>query len=162
MTDKTKPTTKVTTHKPKVKPMATPTPYRPPQQIMDLCKILKMKRPHGTATEDAFCKQYLEPIAGANKDGFGNYHVIVPHKKPGGDKLVLFSAHTDTVHAEGGEQVVLIDEIKGQAFIDCRGVKGKDAYGQCLGADDGTGCWILLNMIANEIPGYYIFHRAEE
>ena len=167
MTTKPKaPTTKVTTSKKPTKPSVLvdkeATVYRPTQQIMDLCKILKMKRPHGSATEQAFCNQYLEPIAGATKDGFGNYHVIVPHKTQSNGKLVLFSAHTDTVHANGGEQTVLIDEVNGEAFIDSRGKKGKDGFGECLGADDGTGCWLLLNMIANGVPGYYIFHRAEE
>jgi len=32
----------------------------------------------------------------------------------------------------------------------------------CLGADDSTGCWIMLEMIKEGIPGYYIFHRGEE
>ena len=32
----------------------------------------------------------------------------------------------------------------------------------CMGADDGAGVWLLLQMIEAKIPGAYIFHRGEE
>ncbi len=31
-----------------------------------------------------------------------------------------------------------------------------------LGADDGVGVWIMLEMIAADRPGLYVFHRGEE
>lgn len=31
-----------------------------------------------------------------------------------------------------------------------------------LGADDGAGIWLMLNMIEAKVPGRYIFHRDEE
>jgi hypothetical protein len=34
--------------------------------------------------------------------------------------------------------------------------------GQCLGADDGVGVWLMLEMIKSGVPGAYLFHRGEE
>lgn len=34
--------------------------------------------------------------------------------------------------------------------------------GQCLGADDGTGIWLMWELIKAGVKGLYIFHRAEE
>jgi hypothetical protein len=33
---------------------------------------------------------------------------------------------------------------------------------ECLGADDTTGVWLMLEMIRAGVPGLYIFHRGEE
>lgn len=38
----------------------------------------------------------------------------------------------------------------------------KDSIGGSLGADDGAGVWLMLNMIERKVPGTYIFHRSEE
>lgn len=67
----------------------------------------------------------------------------------------LFSCHTDTVHWHGGRQQVVYDENLGVIYTD-----GESS--DCLGADDGTGVWLMLEMIACGVPGTYIFHRGEE
>jgi len=36
------------------------------------------------------------------------------------------------------------------------------ADGEALGADNGAGMWLLLEMIDAGVPGTYIFHRGEE
>ena len=51
-------------------------------------------------------------------------------------------------------QTVYIDEGQSRLF------KGDDKM--CLGANCGTGVWIMLQMIKAKVPGLYIFHRAEE
>ncbi len=65
----------------------------------------------------------------------------------------MFSSHTDTVHAKGGRQKVYYDPHLHQLF---------KADHECLGADDGVGVWIMLNMIEAGIEGLYVFHQAEE
>ncbi|WP_218036652.1 M28 family peptidase [Sphingobium sp. EM0848] len=83
-------------------------------------------------------------------DGFGNRMFTI------GDRpRVMWSCHVDTVAARGGQQDVGIDE-RGIASL-CDGRPGMS-----LGADDGAGVWIMLNMIAAGRPGLYLFHRGEE
>lgn len=126
-----------------------------------LLEILRYKRPHGTDGEEVFCKRYLDPLlkkVNARKDKIGNYHIIIGTVK----SPVLFSCHTDTVHAGQGQQVVIYNPKTAIAFIDNPKTKGKQYFGDCLGADDGTGLWIMLNMIRTGVHGYYIFHRGEE
>lgn len=129
---------------------------------MALCEILKIKRPDGSKEEKAFVETLKKTLPNAISDTYGNIHVEVEAKVGDLKPRILFSSHTDTVHGEGGKQQVLIDEITSEAFISDKGSKGKKAFGSCLGADDGTGVWIMVGMIAAEVPGYYIFHRAEE
>jgi hypothetical protein len=65
----------------------------------------------------------------------------------------LFSCHTDTVHRDSGTQQLLLDENQNILWKN---------DGTPLGADDGAGMWLLLNMIDAGVPGTYIFHRGEE
>lgn len=83
-------------------------------------------------------------------DKFGNEYIIIPGK--GSD--IMWSCHTDTVHTEGGRQLIRIK--KGMAKLD------EKAKANCLGADDGAGIWLMLEMIEAEKPGMYVFHRCEE
>ena len=75
---------------------------------------------------------------------------------------VMFTAHTDTVHKNAyatqyyTQELTYIDdnhEIIGLPL---------DTGSTCLGADDGTGCWVLLRLIEAKIPALYVFFRAEE
>lgn len=69
----------------------------------------------------------------------------------------MFSCHTDTVHWKDGYQKVWYDHPGAMIYTD-QNQHGND----CLGADDGAGVWIMLNMIAANVPGKYMFHRGEE
>jgi hypothetical protein len=82
-------------------------------------------------------------------DHFGNRFVHI------GKSNTLFSCHTDTVHKSEGLQQVYYDSISDQLFV-------TNGQADCLGADDGSGIWLMLQMIKNNIPGLYIFHRCEE
>ncbi|NYF30655.1 hypothetical protein [Sphingopyxis sp. JAI108] len=115
-----------------------------------LLEILSWARPHDSATERAFCREYLDPIPGMRADGFGNRMLMI-----GDQPRTLWSCHVDTVAAVGGPQSVGIDE-HGIAQL-CGGKAGMS-----LGADDGAGLWIMLGMIAARRPGLYLFHRGEE
>lgn len=115
-----------------------------------LLEILSWARPHDSVIERAFCREYLDRIPGMTADAFGNRMLAI------GDRpRVMWSCHVDTVAARGGQQDVGIDEL-GIASL-CSGKPGMS-----LGADDGAGIWIMLNMIAAGRPGLYLFHRGEE
>lgn len=111
-------------------------------------EILAMKRGFGSPEEEMCMQLHLDPIKGMTKDGFGNRILVI-----GAEPTTAFSCHTDTVHRNKGHQVVWVDQNKGLYFKDDK---------ECLGADDGAGIWLLLNLIANEVPGVYLFHRGEE
>lgn len=133
---------------------------------MQLIEMLRYKRPHGSETELKFIEHFITnqlKTNGFNTDDAGNIHAFVPYKNDEDhtQEYVLFSCHTDTVHGSPGMQVVMVDKDN-HAYIDARGLKGKQAFGECLGADCATGVWIMMNMIKRKVPGYYVFHRGEE
>lgn len=68
---------------------------------------------------------------------------------------VLFCSHIDTVHPVSApvRQNVLYDEQCGMMYKD---------DGMPLGADDGAGVWLMMEMIDAGVPGAYLFHRGEE
>ncbi|SEK02194.1 Peptidase family M28 [Sphingobium sp. AP50] len=115
-----------------------------------LLEILSWARPHDSDIERAFCREFLDKVPGMTKDGYGNRMLSI-----GVRPRIIWSCHIDTVAARGGRQNVDVD-AKGIARLQ----NGK--AGMCLGADDGAGIWIMLNMIAARRPGLYIFHRGEE
>lgn len=131
--------------------------------------ILTYKRPHKSKTERKFIHRFLSPY-GMKKDGFGNLYLTVGADKP----VTMFSCHTDTVHDEGGLQDICFDAeggflYKEEAFREDVPAKGKSKkkkafkyISDCLGADDGTGIWMMLNMIDAGVEGLYFFHRGEE
>lgn len=123
-----------------------------------LLEILAAKRPFNDPYEKAFVQTVV--IDRVEKLGYTvlkigpmeNIVVVVP----GGNLKVLFSCHTDTVHSTGGPQNILADANLGVAYV------ADQKLSTCLGADDGTGVWILLKMIEAKVPGTYVFHRGEE
>jgi len=119
-----------------------------PAQLERLRTILSYRRPHGTVTERRFTYDNVATLPGAWEDYHGNIHVEV-----GVNNRVLFSCHTDTVHYTGGRQTVILD----RGYLRRR-MRAND----CLGADDGVGVFLMLEMIDAGVPGYYIFHTAEE
>lgn len=126
--------------------------------LMRFIKMLTFMRPHGSNTEEQYIKTYItEPLDNRcadnihlTKDSFGNRLVRVKYPD-GSDPDILFSSHTDTVHHHEGKHVVMLGD--GMVFTDTA---------NCLGADDTTGNWLMLEMIEAKVPGLYIFHRGEE
>ena len=113
-----------------------------------LQEILTYKRRYQTRSERKFIHKYIDSVEGMKNDDFGNRFIQV-----GEPNRVMFSSHTDTVHARHGRQKIVFDEIKGEIFKDDNNP---------LGADDGAGIWLMLHMIKRGVQGLYIFHRAEE
>lgn len=115
-----------------------------------LARALSVKRPHGGSGVTMFEQWLYDRIpAGYDKffDGCGNLHVdarvTASHK-------TLFVAHIDTVHRDDGANK--IRKTNGKWFAD----------GAPLGADDGAGVAMLMHLLHNDVPGYYIFTQGEE
>jgi hypothetical protein len=77
---------------------------------------------------------------------------------PKGASKILWSCHIDTVHAPE------FDNVKSQRIIfdDEDTMLAMSGGNYPLGADNGAGMWLLLEMIAEGVPGTYVFHRGEE
>jgi hypothetical protein len=120
-----------------------------PERQLELLSMLAYKRPHGSVTEASFIAKYIL-ATGAVADSYGNLWLTVPCQD-GAAPTILWSSHTDTVHRDSGYQKVFYGD--GQAFTE---------VSNCLGADCTTGVWIMLQMIRANVPGLYVFHRAEE
>jgi hypothetical protein len=73
----------------------------------------------------------------------------------------LFSCHIDTCHsqAESEESVgqgLAFDPAFNHMFLADPKTSG------CLGADDGAGVYVCMELIKAEVPGSYLFHVGEE
>lgn len=119
-----------------------------------LATMLTYRRVPNMLGEELFIQDFIACVPGMLQDEFGNLFINV------GDSETVFSCHTDTVHRDAKDiahtpiQVVQMDSSMTRIF--------KDAGTGCLGADDGAGIFVMLEMIAANVPGLYIFHREEE
>ena len=119
----------------------------------ELLEMFRTMRPDNSKTETDFCNQWIKPL-GAKQDIAGNW--LLEINKPDGTRTdVLWSSHTDTVHAKGGRQAV-------QLLGDTISLAPKSKAANCLGADCTTGVWIMREMVLARVPGLYIWHAAEE
>ena len=115
-----------------------------------LLNMLTYMRPEGSKTQGSFCRHYLGDLM--SRDRHGNYIKIILDDE-GHLPSIMFCAHHDTVHRQGGIQKVSVDMTVGHAFAE-----GSD----CLGADCTTGVWLVLELIKNKTPGVYVVFAAEE
>jgi hypothetical protein len=119
-----------------------------------LFEILSLKRGHQSVGERKFVDNILGqyPVTKLY-DPQGEVLAYMLASKEHSD--ILWSCHIDTVHAptDDAKQVVIWD-------------KGMDMMykqdGKPLGADDGAGVWLMLEMYDTGVPGTYLFHRGEE
>lgn len=129
-----------------------PAPYNRLVDIHSYC------RPHNSKTVDDFVEKFLMFYPSAtiitSKSGEKMAVSIVTDA----ESKTLFSAHVDTVHSYSGRQLLTFDQDMGMLL---KPTKAR-TYGDCLGADDGAGIWLLLEMIDAGVPGTYLFHYGEE
>src|SRR3546814_16876810 len=93
-----------------------------------LLEILSWARPHGSATERAFCREYLDRVPGMRADAFGNRMLEI------GDRpRTLWSCHVDTVAAVCGHQAEGVDEYGIAQLCD-----GKAGMSHCAAAGSGN------------------------
>lgn len=124
-----------------------------PVSIEVLFDILRRPRFSGTAGESYVIEKYLAPLPGVQVDEYGNYYLIVTNTSPDDPVTTMFSSHTDTVHKMTATDTYKLSLKTGWL---------SRAGGGVLGADCGTGIWIMLNLIQAGVPGFYVFHRDEE
>lgn len=117
-------------------------------QVEELFTILSIMRPHESGMEAKFINRFIAPLEPV-RDECGNFWVRI------GTAPVLWSCHIDTVHSYGGINPVKMND-DGLIKIHPK------SLANCLGADDGSGVWLMLQMIRAKRPGLYIFHRGEE
>lgn len=117
--------------------------------IAALTLIHSYKRPHGSKSERQFIQRMIDCVPNIKRDASGNRILRI-----GDSPNVAYCCHTDTVHRDSGRQHVAIDD-------DIMRLSKPDRS-NCLGADDGAGIWLMLEMIRAGKPGLYIFHRGEE
>ncbi len=123
-------------------------------QAWELATMLGFCRPDKSKAEAKFIAKYLVPL-GVTFDKRGNIYKTI-----GENPVVLWSCHTDTVHNKQGQQKIeyIFHKTTGEMFLQTATSPKTD----CLGADDTVGVWLMIQMIKANIPGLYIFHRAEE
>lgn len=127
-----------------------------------LVRILSWKRNFGSPSELEFMSWLggaLKTMSVAFEIGpLGNLIAEVP-RNDGRRSTVLFSCHTDTMHTStGAKQSITFDPLMKHIFLNTEDPNA----GECLGADDGAGVWLMLRMIEAKVPGAYVFHRGEE
>ena len=115
--------------------------------VNDIMQLLRWRRKANSKTLKQFIKHYMGQWD-LEKDNYGNLYTRI------GTAPILWSCHLDTVHRKEGWQNVRIDS---NGIIRQAGMKSR-----CLGADDGAGIWLMLEMIDMRKEGLYIFHLDEE
>lgn len=132
-----------------------------PQVSPDLVTILAWPRCHASTDELAF-RDWLKKKLPTDTRVLGEGTLYCELEMPDGKKsTTLFSCHIDTVDSP----VVPAGQVKKLVFDPAMEIISLDKsnnVGSCLGADDGAGVWMLLQMIEEGIPGGYIFHTGEE
>lgn len=123
--------------------------------VEDLIHILGLCRDHGSEGEELLGLHVRHAIDEAGflpvSDTMGNVWVEV-----GTNSRTMFTSHLDTVHSSHEFTQELM------YYRDGKDVMVMTADGSCLGADDGTGVWLMLNMIREKVPGLYCFFVGEE
>lgn len=122
--------------------------FKPVTNVDTLLEMLTYKRPAGSASEKDFIKRFIETIDGADEmltDQHGNYYFVI------GDSDTMFTSHVDSCHYTSGRQTVVVEN----------GI-AKVVDGECLGADDAAGIYIMLKMIEARVPGCFCFFSQEE
>lgn len=116
-----------------------------------LLEMLSFARPADSAMEKKWVEDYIYPVVMAHKPLTYTDEKNVGCTVGEGSK-VLFSCHTDTVHRTEMRLPLLVDAATNIVYADK----------MVLGADDGAGVWLMLEMIKAGVPGTYLFHRGEE
>lgn len=115
--------------------------------------ILTASRAHSSVGEAALFRQLQIWFPDAMVDAHGNLWLIV-----GDNPTTLFTAHTDTVHAMADTPSYKVEYLT----LHNGDLAMRRAGGGILGADDGTGVYILHQLIERDVAGVYAFFRGEE
>lgn len=117
-----------------------------------LLDILSYRRPDYSASMYQCANAHIVPL-GITRDIEGNYIKTI-----GESPTVLWSSHVDSVHRVQGRQRLAVSN----GLIKVAPSKKTGKLPNCLGADDGVGMWLMINMAKAGIPGRYVWHVGEE
>lgn len=139
--------------------MGVPIPAEPDTLLVN---ILQWARAHDSKGEKDFLG-YIRDVLdlyGVHPSNAHTEHaiVVVIGEPVVGDSRPLFACHVDTCDGNVGPPTKKLVYDANLGLITLEQGSGS----ACLGADDGVGVWILLNMIEAKVPGTYVFHRGEE
>lgn len=112
-------------------------------------EMIAYARPSKTPVNNEFCNKFLKPVFG-KADENGNFYKCVGD----GSSRTMFAAHWDTVDSVICKKSLVIDGTTLKL--------SKNSKGNCLGADCTTGVWLILEMIAANVPGHYVIFASEE
>jgi len=121
--------------------------------MQTLWRAVRSRRAENSMSEARFVAWLVNRCAVSMIDNAGNIHVDL-RTQP--SHRTLFTAHTDTVHRNGGTNNVRLDASDPQA------IRWRADEGACLGADDGAGIALMMHMMEAGVKAYYIFFRGEE
>lgn len=120
-----------------------------------LLDILSYRREHNSKGELAFINKYMNDFK-TLEDDKGEVLAFYYDNRAKDQKL-MFVSHIDTVHHTQPDRTTqMINHDKEFDIIYC------DKNEDCLGADDGTGVALMLEMIKADRKGFYLFTRGEE
>ena len=132
-----------------------------------LHNILSYNRKYKGSGEKYIINEYiipLNPIIFHNDSNEPMAYVVCIGENTG----VLWSCHTDTVHRINDNITHEISKINKPTKHNTSKYE-QEVYAlaehettTCLGADNGAGMWLLLEMIEANVNGTYIFHTGEE
>ena len=122
-----------------------------------MAQILTYRRPHGSLTVEEFIADVFDTYDYRLWTSPTGVPLALTISVGNGDSKTLFSSHLDTVHRTPGKQVIGWDEETSLFYK-----PESKTDDQCLGADDGAGVWLMLEMIDEGVVGEYIFHYGEE
>ena len=120
-----------------------------------LYRALSVKRAAGSLTEAKFVAWLCKQLPVTMIDEAGNIHIDT---REGPQHRTMLTAHTDTVHRSGGENIVRYDDTDRTRIV----LRADPGSGECLGADDGAGVALIYHMILNGFKGYAVLFRQEE
>jgi len=120
-----------------------------------LLDILTYRREHGSKGELAFINKYMNKFQ-TLKDPEGEILGFYFDNRSKNQRT-LFVSHIDSVHH--GEIERIHQDINYDKEFD---IIYADKNSNCLGADDGSGVSLLLEMIRADKKGFYLFTRGEE
>ena len=124
--------------------------------IDKLVDILSYRRQHNSPGIEAFKSEYFEGFDTLKNEKGEDIAYTFNNSDASLSSSVLWSCHIDTMHR--GEP----EKLRQEVFVDMEGTAFVDASCQCLGADDGAGVFMLLEMAKAGVPGQYIWNFAEE
>ena len=125
-------------------------------EFIEICKIFSYRRQHESEGEKAFIDEYMGRFTPIKSKAGEILAYRYDNTNSKSKNNILWASHIDTVHYSKPNQV--FQDI----YIDSFGTAFVDEHQDCLGADDGSGVWLLLEMIKANCFGTYIFFRGEE